>query len=257
MAKRVQLSDAVALVTGASSGIGEAVARRLAAAGARTIVHGRDEQRLAAVAAATGGTALTAELSDPAQVASLAEAALAVHGRVDVLINNAGLGWTGPVADMPAGQAERLAAVNLLGPIELTRALLPAMLARRRGHVVFVTSIAGRTAVADEAVYAATKAGLDIFAESLRFELDGTGVGVGVVVPGVVRTAFFQRRGARYGRSVPRPVPPEVIADAVLRTIEGGRAELYRPRWLRLPVIVRSAVPGIYRALAGRFGRSA
>ncbi len=252
----MRLSGAVALVTGASSGIGEAVARGLAAAGARVILHGRDEERLAAVAEATGGTALTAELSDPADVTSLVESALAVAGRVDVLVNNAGLGWAGATADMPTGAAARIASVNLLAPIELTRSLLPAMLDKRHGHVVFVTSIAGRTGVAGEAVYAATKAGLDAFAESLRFELHDTGVGVSVIVPGVVRTAFFDRRGRPYGRSRPRPIPPDTVARGVLRTIETGRAELYRPRWLRVPVMLRAAVPGIYRALAGRFGGS-
>ena len=151
---------------------------------------------------------------------------------------------------------ETLVTANLTAPIRLTRALLPAMVERRRGGLAYVTSIAGRTGVAGEAVYAATKAGLDGFAESLRLELRGTGIGVGVLVPGVVNTRFFERRGRPYGRSRPRPLDAGPVAAALVRIVESGDAEAYRPRWLRLPVAVRGAAPGVYRRLAGRFGGS-
>jgi short-subunit dehydrogenase len=186
---------AVALVTGASSGIGAASAMRLAEAGARVIVHGRDDARLAALAAQTGAVPLAGDLCDPAAAARLAAAAAAVYGQVDILVNNAGIGWAGDFAWMPPDDLARLVAVNLTAPIALTRAVLPAMRARRAGHLMFVTSIAGRTGVAGEAVYAATKSGLDTFAESLRLELNGSWVRVGVLVPGVVQTAFFVNRG--------------------------------------------------------------
>jgi short-subunit dehydrogenase len=244
-----------ALITGASSGIGAETARRLAAGGATVLLHGRDQGRLEALATETGGTALAGELAEPGAAQALAEQALAVSGRVDVLVNNAGLGWAGPLPEMPRADITRLVAVNLVAPIELTRALLPGMVARGSGRVVFVTSIAGRTGVAGEAVYAATKAGVDAFADSVRFELHGTGVGVGVVVPGVVQTAFFERRGRPYGRSRPRPVPADRVAAAVVRAVtEDG--DLYVPRWLRVPVALRGAAPGLYRALATRFGSS-
>lgn len=247
-----------ALVTGASSGIGADTARRLAVRGAHVLLHGRDQERLKTLALETGGTTLAVELAEPGAAQALAEQALAVSGRVDVVVNNAGLGWAGPLPEMPVADITRLVAVNLVAPIELTRALLPAMVARGSGRVVFVTSIAGRTGVAGEAVYAATKAGVDAFADSLRFELDGTGVEVGVVVPGVVETAFFERRGRPYGRSRPRPVPADRVAAAVVRAVTGGaaRGDLYVPRWLRVPVALRGAAPGLYRALATRFGSS-
>ena len=244
-----------ALITGASSGIGAETARRLAAGGATVLLHGRDQGRLEALATEICGTALAGELAEPGAAQALAEQALAVSGRVDVLVNNAGLGWAGPLPEMPRADITRLVAVNLVAPIELTRALLPGMVARGSGRVVFVTSIAGRTGVAGEAVYAATKAGVDAFADSVRFELHGTGVGVGVVVPGVVQTAFFERRGRPYGRSRPRPVPADRVAAAVVRAVtEDG--DLYVPRWLRVPVALRGAAPGLYRALATRFGSS-
>jgi short-subunit dehydrogenase len=169
-------------------------------------------------------------------------------------VHNAGIGWAGPLVEMAPADAERLVAVNLAAPIRLTRALLPAMGAHGPAYLVFITSIAGRTGVAGEAVYAASKAGLDIFAESLRAELGGSGVGVGVVVPGAVDTPFFQRRGRPYPRRYPRLLPPERVADAVIRTIVTGGAERYTPGWLRLAVAVRGTAPSVYRRLSSRFG---
>lgn len=242
-----------ALVTGASSGIGAATARKLARSGVRVLLHGRNEDRLAALAAETGGTALAADLARPEAAADLAERALAITGSVDLLVNNAGLGWAGPLPELSEDELRHLVAVNLTAPLDLTRALLPAMLKRDRGQIVFVSSIAGRTGVAGEAVYAATKSGVDAFADSLRFEVHGTGVTVGIVVPGVVRTEFFERRGRPYTRGTPRPVSAERVAAAVLRAA-AHPGDYYVPRWLRIPVALRGTAPGLYRALAARFG---
>ena len=250
----MRIRDAAVLVTGASSGLGRAAARQLAAAGARVVAHGRDTAALADLAAGTGATALPADLSVPGEAQRLAEAALAVHGRLDIVVNNAGQGWAGDFTEMPPADLDRLIAVNLAAPIALTRAVLPAMLGAGGGYLAFVGSIAGRTGVAGESVYSATKAGLDTFAESLRFELRGTGVGVGVLVPGVVDTEFFARRGRGYQRRSPRPRPADEVAAALVRMIARDRAEAYAPRWLRLPVAVRGVLPGTYRGLAGRFG---
>ncbi len=117
-----------------------------------------------------------------------------------------------------------------------------------------VASIAGHVGVKDEAVYGSTKAGLIGFSESLRYELEGSGVQVSVVSPGAVQTSFFQRRGRPYGRSFPRPITPEQVADTVVRAIRSGRPQLYAPRWMALPVWLRGTWPGLYRMLAGRFG---
>ena len=251
---RTRPGGRVALVTGASSGLGDAIAVALARRGYRLVLHGRDTARLADVAARTGGTAVAADIAAPSGAERLAEAALDAEGRVDVLVNNAGAGWAGPFEHIPGETADRLLAVDLAAPIALTRLFLPRMLKAGSGHLVFVTSIAGRLGVAGEALYAATKAGLDAFAESLRLELRGTGVAVSVLVPGVVGTPFFARRGAPYTRRRPRPLPPERVAAALVRGMENGAADIYTPAWLRLPVAVRGAVPGLYRRLAGRFG---
>jgi short-subunit dehydrogenase len=248
------VDGAIALVTGASSGIGRAVTHRLTAAGAAVLAAGRDADRLADLAARTGATPLVADLAVPGAAEDLAERALARHGRVDILVSNAGVGWAGPFAGMPEGVAGAVHTVNLRAPIELTRTVVPGMCRRARGHLVYVTSIAGRMGVAGEAVYAASKAGLDVFAESLRLELHGDGIAVSVVVPGVVDTPFFARRGRPYDRRRPRPVPADRVAAAVLEAITRDRPEVYVPRWLRLPVAVRGLSPGVYRRMARRFG---
>lgn len=245
----MRIDGSVALVTGASSGIGREVARRLAAGGARVLAHGRDAEALRQLDA----TPLIADLAEPGAGARLAEAALAVAGRVDIVVVNAGVGWAGPFAGMPAAAVERLLAVNLAAPIELTRVLLPAF-GERPGYLIFVTSIAGRMGVAGEAVYSATKAGLDSFAESLRFETYGGNVRVGVFVPGVVETAFFERRGRPYGRRSPRPIPAGRVAGRIVGMIGRGSAEAYAPGWLRVPVAVRGVLPGLYRRLGAKFG---
>src|SRR2546423_2777369 len=149
------MSGGVALVTGASSGIGAATAAALARRGYRVVVHGRDEQAVAEVAKAVGGVPASADLERVAEVERLADLALEVGGgQLDVLVNNAGFGWSGDFEGMPVPIAERLTAVNLAAPIALTRALLPGMRARGAGRLVFVSSIAGRLGVGGEAVYA-------------------------------------------------------------------------------------------------------
>lgn len=250
----MNLGGSVVLLTGGSSGIGRSTALMMAGRGALVLVSGRHEDALKQVAAACGGEALPADLGSPEGCAELAARAIDVHGRVDVLVSSAGIGAAGPFDQLAAETIVELAQVNLVAPLLLARALLPGMLNRGRGHLVLIGSIAGLTGVAGEAAYAATKAGLGIFAESLRLECHGCGVGVSTVVPGVVATAFFERRGVPYGRRWPRQVPPERIARAVIDSIERDRAETIFPRWLSFAPRARGLSPTLYRLLARRFG---
>ncbi len=249
----MRIRGSTALVTGATAGIGRATAVALARAGARVIATGRDLQALAAIRDATGGTAVAADLADPADIERLA-AALGESEPVEILVNNAGIGWEGPFAAMPPDKIDDLVAVNLLGATRLTRALLPSMLERRRGHIVNVASIAGHVGVRDEALYAATKAALLTFSEGLRYEIQESGVRVTAVSPGVVDTEFFARRGSPFRRRRPRPIPPERVAQAIVHAIERNRDEVVVPAWLRLPIWLHGVWPGLYRALASRFG---
>ncbi|NUR97328.1 MAG: SDR family NAD(P)-dependent oxidoreductase [Kribbellaceae bacterium] len=250
----MRLDGKVVLVTGGSAGIGAAVVERLAESGAGVIVHGRDVVRTAAVADRVGGVPVVGDLGDLGAPEAVAADALRVHGQIDVLVANAGVGWSGPFVRMPVDQLDRLVAVDLLAPLRLVRCLLPAMIERRSGHIALVGSVAGRTAVAGEAVYAATKAALDIFAESLRLELRGSGVTVSLTLPGVVDTGFFAARGRTYDRKHPRPLPADLVARAVIDGIANDRAEVWAPGWLRAAPAVRALAPGLYRRLAARFG---
>jgi short-subunit dehydrogenase len=246
----MKLTGARALITGASSGIGSATARLLAQAGARPLLTGRDATALDALAHETGGEALPVELGGPDAARTLADWA----GDVDLLVCNAGMGWAGELDDMSMSTLDELVEVNLAVHMRLTRLLLPAMVERGVGHLVYVSSIAGSMGVADEAVYAGTKAGLRTFASSVRLAVADKGIGVSVVVPGVVATPFFGRRGRPYDRSRPKPIPAQDVALALVDAVTRNRAEVFAPAWLRFPARFYGAAPTLVHALQRRFG---
>jgi len=250
----VDVRGAVCLVTGASSGIGAATARALSSRGAHVLAAGSDPERTEEAAGRSGGTALVADLAQDGAPGGLAADAQAVHGRVDVLVNNAGVGWAGEFAAMPEPEIARLVQVDLTAALLLTRALLPGMAERGRGHVVTVGSIAGHAGGRGEAVYAACKAALAAFTESLRQEHARSPVGFSVVIPGPVATPFFERRGVPYARAFPRPVPAERVAAAIVDAIRRDRAQVVVPGWLDGPMRLRGALPELYRPLVDRFG---
>ncbi|GAA4839651.1 SDR family NAD(P)-dependent oxidoreductase [Saccharopolyspora rosea] len=241
------LDGRTALVTGASSGIGAATAAALADAGCRLLLAGRDELRLTRVADRTGGSRLLGDLTDAAHLSRVARAG----ADADLLVHSAGIGWSGELGEMPAERIHDLAAVNLTAPMLLTRDVLPEMMRRGRGHVVFVASIAV-VGVRDEEVYSATKAGLRAFAAGIRPRAAARGVGVTTVFPGAVRTPFFDGRG--YDRRFPRMVAAEEVAAALLRAVRRGTEEVYVPRWLALPARLQGAAPGLFSRLSRRFG---
>lgn len=238
------------VVTGGSSGIGAATAELLADRGCRVVITGRNASALSEVAERTGGPVCVADLAETGAAARV----LSVAGTVDVLVCNAGVGWAGLLEHMPPETIERLVRVNLLAPAQLIRAALPGMLAQGWGHIVLVSSIAGSMSVAQEAVYSATKAGVNALAASVRQEVAGRGVGVSVVAPGVVDTSFFSRRGTPYQRRSPRPLPPQIAAGALVAAVERDRAEVFLPRWLRFPARLRGFAPSFTDALQRRFG---
>lgn len=247
----MELTEAKVLITGASSGIGRATALELARRGARLALTGRDETALAEVAARTSGDFLAEDLAEGGGPEEVAEWA----GAVDILVNNAAVGWAGAFEEMTSDRVALLIRTNLQSPIELTRAVLPAMVRAGRGRIVNVSSIAGHVGVPRESVYSATKWGLVGFSESLRQELAGSGVGVTVVSPGVVATPFFQRRGEPYTRRFPRPIPAKRVAVALAEAVERDRDDVFVPRWTAFPTRLRGSLPGLYRSLASRFGQ--
>lgn len=182
-----------ALVTGAASGIGEATARELASRGARVTLVDIDARGVAAAAAdirARGGDAghYVVDVASAEQVDDLATRAVRERGSVELLVNNAGVAVVAPFIKTRSDDWEWMTGVNMWGPLRLTRALLPDMIARGRGHVVVVASVAGLIGAPGMVAYSTTKFAMVGFAEALRLELAGTGVGVTAVCPGYVRT---------------------------------------------------------------------
>jgi NADP-dependent 3-hydroxy acid dehydrogenase YdfG len=219
------LTGEVAIVTGASSGIGAATASELARRGASVVLAARRAGRLAEQAREirrAGGTALavTADMADPADIALLTQRAADAFGKVDVLVNNAGAFWETALAKSPPADIAALTQVNLLGAILATRAVLPEMLSRRHGTIICVGSLSGR--VATEPVYSATKYGLRGFSLALRRQLAGTGVSVSLVSPG--------RIGTEMTSHVHGPMPgPELVATTIASLIMKPRRELVVP----------------------------
>ncbi|MGY1721627.1 SDR family oxidoreductase [Blastococcus sp. SYSU DS0533] len=208
-----------AVVTGASSGIGAATARRLAAEGFDVVVGARRLDRLEALAASIGGRAVPLDVTDPASVAAFA----AALDRVDVLVNNAGGAFdTDPVADADLDSWARTYEVNVLGTVRLTKALLPALRATGAGDVLFVGSTAGLISYEGGASYTAAKHGVHTLAETLRLELCGEPVRVIEIAPGMVKTEEFslnrtgsQERADAVYRGVREPLVAEDVADCI------------------------------------------
>jgi short-subunit dehydrogenase len=243
----MRVSERIALVTGASSGIGAAVAQRLAGDGARLVLTGRDPDRLQQVAERTGAKAVAADLAADGGVDTLLDA---LPARPALVVHCAGVGAAGPLDELGAARVDELIDVNLRAPIQLTRALLPG-LRTEHGHLVFVASIAA-LGVAGEAVYSATKAGLRGFADAVRIEAPE--VGVTTVLPGAVDTPYFGRRGREYDRRFPRPIRADRVAEEIVRGIRRGSVEVVTPRWLALGAKVHGAAPALFARASRRFG---
>jgi len=229
----MKIGGTVAIVTGASSGIGAAVARDLAARGARVMLVARRADRLEEVAAACRRSSPDS-LAHPADVSRRADREAVVadaverFGQVDIVVNNAGISIHRDAARTPPEDVERVFAVNFFAPVYLTMAALPGMLARRRGSIINVTSVAGYVPNAGEAAYGASKAALSRWSHGLAVELGPKGVHVGVLSPGPIDTEIWSldEEVVYHGRLY----PPEIVARAVARMIEREIVHLTVPR---------------------------
>ena len=247
----MNLAGRTVLLTGATGGLGHAVARRLRAAGADLVLTGRRADVLESLAAETQARALAVDLADAAAVQRLASEC----ADVDVLVANAGLPGTGQLASFTVEQIDRALAVNLRAPMVLARELAEHMVARRSGHIVFMSSLAGKVGAPRSAVYSATKFGLRGFAQSLRQDLGPSGVGVSAIFPGFVRDAgMFHDTGTKLPPGL-GTVAPEAVAEAVVRAIERNRGEIdVAPVSLRAGAMAAGLAPDLAASVSRRLG---
>ena len=241
------------LLTGASGGIGKAIARAVHERGAELLVTARREEVLAELCDELGQRVapLPADLADRASVAELARRA----GDVDVLVANAALPAAGPIDDFSPDEIDRALDVNLRAPIQLTRALMPGMVQRGRGHLLYVSSLSGKVSSPRAGLYAATKFGLRGFAGGLRQDLHGKGVGVTVVYPGFIRAAgMFAEADVELRKGVGTSTPEEV-AEGVVKGIEREKAEVdVAPLPMRLGVKFGTLAPQLAARVQRRLG---
>ena len=245
----------IALVTGASSGIGEATARRLAREpGAQLILVARREDRLRALAGELGvpSTVIAADLTDAGAPAEIAAQAQREHGRLDLLVNNAGAAWRGTFGEAGWENVRRHMELNFDAQVRLTEAVLPLLRRSAPSAIVNVASTAGRVGRANTGAYSASKFALAGWTDSLHLEERAHGVHVGLVLPGFVATEGFPQRQL-VDRRLTRWIvsTPEAVAEAIMDAGPGGRAERYVPRPYWLGAVARVALPGLTRRVLG------
>ncbi len=245
------LSGRTVLLTGATGGIGHAIARALHRRGAQLVLTGRRRDVLEPLSQELGARSLAVDLAMPDEVDRL----IAEGGHVDVLVANAGLPAAGSLFSFSPKEIDRALAVNLRAPMMLARSLGEKMAERRGGHIVLISSLAGKVANPGSSVYAATKSGLRGFGRCLREDLHGTGVGVSVVFPGFVRDAgMFAEAAVELPRFVGTSTPDDV-AQAVVVGIEHDRGELdVAPVGVKLGARFARMAPAVSARVQRRLG---
>jgi short-subunit dehydrogenase len=246
----------VAVITGASSGIGAATARRLAREpGARLVLVARREQRLRELAGELGATYVAADVTSPDAPARIAAHVEEHHGRLTVLVNNAGASWHQPFAEGGYANVRQTMDLNFDAAVRLTEALLPRLRASRPSAIVNVASVAARATRPGAGAYSASKSALAGWSDALHAEERPHGVHVGLVLPGFVATEGFPAEGLR-ARRVTRWIvsDADTAAAAIADVALHGRAERYVPRPYGLTALVRVLAPGLLRRLQARAG---
>jgi short-subunit dehydrogenase len=249
----MNLGGRTALVTGASGGLGQAIARALARRGADLVLTARRTELIEALAQETRGRAISCDLSDRAALERLIEEA----GPVDVLVANAALPASGRISTFSVEEIDRALDVNLRAPMVLARQMWEGMAERGGGHIVFVSSLNGKAGTAGSSVYSATKFGLRGFALGLREDLRPRGVGVSTIFPGFIRDAgMFHESGAKLPGYIGTKTP-EDVGNAVVSAIERDRSEVdVAPLTLRIGTKLSGLAPETVAIVQRKLGAS-
>jgi short-subunit dehydrogenase len=254
-----QLTDRVVLITGASRGLGVEMARRFGSAGARLALAARSGSDLEKVRAemeehGAKAIAVPADVSDLESLRAMLKEVEKALGPVDVLVNNAGIEEVNDFENVSLERMEQLVQVNLIGPLWLSRLVIPSMIERRTGHICNISSLAGVTPVPHNAVYAATKHGLVGLSRSLRMELEEHGIEVSVVCPGFVEGGMFEKWGRPALKSA-GAVTPEQVADAVLKAVTQNKGEIVVTKGLgKIADVTFAAAPEFAAKIMKRVG---
>lgn len=245
----MKLKDKVVLVSGASRGIGADIARQAVARGSRVGLLARTASDLDRMSDELGArcAAATADVAAPDELRVAVEKISAELGPIDVVVCNAGIGLYGTFLDADVDDLDRVMRTNYLGTVHLLKAVLPDMVARRSGHVVIIGSISGRIGSPFEAGYSASKFAVTGLAEALMVELSPFDIRVSLVLPGPVKTSFFEARGHEYDRARPKPESPEKVAKVALDAVERNRAEAYVSGFMRQAVVSKTLVPPLFQ----------
>ncbi len=252
-------TNAVVIITGASSGIGRETALEFARHRARVVLAARREDRLQQLAteiAALGAESLVVptDVSRTEDLDRLVQAALDRFGRIDVLVNNAGFGFSGTIEETTEADMREMMDTNYMAAFNLTRAVLPHMRKQRRGHIVNVASVVGKIAFPFHGAYSATKFAMIAMTEALRGELDGSGVTATAVLPASTRTEFFEAQRTNDGH-VSAPTGPQqnadVVARAIVRSVRKPVPEVNMVRAFRFAYGLHGFFPAL-RDIAGR-----
>lgn len=250
----MKLQDKVAVITGASMGIGEAIAKLFLREGAKVVLCSRDLARTKAAEQRIGGgentLSVACDVSKRDQVDALVKTAVDKFGRIDIFVNNAGFGLNDAVADMDMAEFRRMFDTNLFGAVECMQAVIPVMRRQGGGDIVNISSVSGHIATPYMSGYAATKHAMNAIGKAARMELLRHNINVLTVCPGYIATDFVKnmtkgKNPQRVGSSVKYAVTPDVVADATLRGMLKRKREIVVPKFYKLVIRMYQALPGV------------
>lgn len=256
------LADRLVWITGASSGIGEALAYTLSRRGANLVLSSRREDALQSVreqcARPDDHVVQTLDLAEPASLEAAADTVQETVGPVDVLVNNAGISQRGTAAETDMSVVRKIMEVNFFGAVALAKAVLPGMKHRERGHIAVVSSVVGKFSTPLRSTYSASKHALHGWFEGLRAEVCDDNIGVSMVCPGFVRTNVSANSLTSEGRPLghaaqEKGIPPGECATAIADAIEEDRAESYVGGWETLAVYIKRFFPTLFRRYLPRY----